>query len=217
MQRLRVSDIREEFLGLKSEETHVIDKTNCRMLEIQGASFLADENAIFGKVNWDYVDREIKWYESMSLNVNDIPGDTPAIWKQVADPDGHINSNYGWMIWSASNGYQYEHVLDELRENPFSRRAVMIYQHPNMWLWYNLNGRSDFCCTNVHQYLIRDDKLHVIVQMRSNDVVFGYKNDRAWASHVLTRLAGDLQIERGDIIWQVGSLHVYERHFHLVK
>lgn len=217
MYNSNVDDVRQAFLDLLLAEDYVIDKTGCKMLEIPGASFLADEEAIFGTVNRDYVEREIQWYESMSLNVNDIPGGTPTIWKQVADPDGFINSNYGWLIWSAGNGYQYEQAKAELRKNPFSRRAVMIYQHPNMWQWYDLKGRSDFCCTNVHQYLIRDGKLHVVVQMRSNDVVFGYKNDRAWASHVLTLLAGHLQIERGDIIWQVGSLHVYERHFHLVK
>jgi thymidylate synthase len=53
--------------------------------------------------------------------------------------------------------------------------------------------------------------------MRSNDVVFGYKNDRAWQYHVLIQLAKDLKVEPGDIYWQVQNLHIYERHWHLVK
>jgi len=75
---------------------------------------------------------------------------------------------------------------------------------------------SDFMCTNAVQYLIRDDKLNAIVQMRSNDVVYGYRNDYAWQEHVLKNMAQSLKVDCGNIYWNVGSLHVYERHFNLV-
>jgi thymidylate synthase len=65
--------------------------------------------------------------------------------------------------------------------------------------------------------MIRNNALHAIVQMRSNDVVFGYKNDYAWQSYVLDNLCLETGVQRGDIHWNVGSLHVYERHFDLVK
>lgn len=214
---MTVNEIRERFKDKLHCEKFVVDKTGVKMIEIIGASFLADEETIFGPVNWDYVNREIEWYNSTSLNVNDIPGKTPEIWKQVADPDGFINSNYGWCVYHPDNGYQYDRVKEELIKSPYSRRATMIYTRPTMHSDYNFNGMSDFMCTNAHQYVIRNGKLHVIVQMRSNDVVFGYRNDRAWADHVLTKLANDLEIDKGDIHWQVGSLHVYERHFDLVK
>ena len=220
---LKTADIRRQFKDLYSAEKFVIDKTGVRMVEIYGANFLADEEAIFGTVNYDYVQRELDWYKSMSLNVYDMPGgvkqetNPPQIWMTVADPDGMINSNYGWCIWHPDNGNQYENVVDELRANPYSRRATMIYTRPTMWTDYNKNGRSDFMCTNAVQYLIRDDKLHSIVQMRSNDVVFGYKNDRAWQHYVLLQLCDELGIECGDIIWNVGSLHVYERHFSFLE
>jgi thymidylate synthase len=71
-------------------------------------------------------------------------------------------------------------------------------------------------CTNAVQYLIRDGVLHACVQMRSNDAVLGYKNDRAWQHTVLSRLAHDLSLPVGDLFWSAGSLHVYERHFFLV-
>jgi thymidylate synthase len=208
--------IREEFKFLLENEIFVTDKTGVKMLEIRGANFIADEKSIFGTVNDDYVQRELEWYKSLSLNVNDIPGGPPAIWKQVADKDGYINSNYGWCVWSKDNNFQYNNVLNELVKNPDSRRAIMIYTNPRMWYKYNENGRSDFMCTNAVQYMIRSNRLHAIVQMRSNDVVFGYKNDYAWQSYVLDMLCMELGVQRGDITWQVGSLHVYERHFNLV-
>ena len=209
--------IREEFKWLLANEFYVEDKSGVKLLEIVNASFIADEPSIFGKPNHSYIEREIEWYKSMSLNVNDIPGETPAVWKQVATPDGRINSNYGWCIWSQENGEQYNNVLHELRQKPTSRRATMIYTRPSMWVDYSRDGMSDFMCTNVVQYVIRDQALHAIVQMRSNDVFYGYRNDYAWNEYVLKMLSYDLDVSPGIIYWNVGSLHVYERNFNLVK
>ena len=72
----------------------------------------------------------------------------------------------------------------------------------------------------IKEYLeinVRNDELQAVVQMRSNDVVFGYKNDYAWQQNVLESLSQDLGIDPGFITWQVQNLHVYERHFHLVE
>lgn len=216
MQPYFVDDVRRFFKEQLAAENYVTDKTGCKMIEMVGANFIADEPAIFGSVNQDYVNREIQWYESRSLNVNDIPPPVPQIWKQVATPDGFINSNYGWCIYHEDNHNQFLHCLRTLQKDPESRRAVMIYTRPSMQKEYNKNGMSDFMCTNVVQYFVREGRVHANVQMRSNDVVFGYKNDYAWQKHVLFLLSDGLQIPMGFINWQVGSLHVYERHFNLV-
>jgi thymidylate synthase len=215
---LKVSDIRQHFINELAAENFVIDKTGVKTIEMIGANFEADQPTIFGEVNEEYVERELDWYKSMSLYVKDIPGKTPAIWEQVASTEGKINSNYGWAIYHKNNGLQYLNVLNELHTNPNSRRAVMIYTRPSMWEDYNENGMSDFMCTNAVQYMIRDERLIVVVQMRSNDVVFGYRNDYAWQNYVADRLCDDLQLVREPkIIWNVGNLHVYERHFDMVK
>lgn len=224
MQQNTVVDIRHELALLLQEkaftsvnrEASMTSLTGNTTIEIVNANFIADEDSIFGEVNWDYVKREEQWYDSMSLNVNDFPGGPPQIWKAVADKNGLINSNYGAVIYSDWNFNQYENALEELKKNPESRRAMMIYTRPSMWLDYNKNGRSDFMCTNAVQYLIRDGALHAIVQMRSNDSIFGFRNDKAWQQHVLTRLALDVGVPAGNLYWNAGSLHVYARHYYLV-
>ena len=219
---IKVPFIRESLSHLLMAKDFVTDKSGVRTIEIVNANFIASDPLIFGAVNEEYVQRELEWYKSRSLNVNDIPGGPPQIWKQVADKDGIINSNYGWCIFSAENNDQFYHVATELEERPDSRRAVMIYTRPTMWGDHNKNGRSDFMCTNSVQYLIRKGQIHAVVQMRSNDVVFGYRNDWHWQSHVLDRLIEVVNLRtgqgytRGDIHWNVGSLHVYSRHFYLV-
>ena len=214
-------DIAEIFVNALEAKQFTIDKTGQKTIEIIGASFLADKPAIFGTVNEAYVDAELKWYESESTNITDIypEGDKepPQAWQYTANIHGEVNSNYGHLIYSEKYYNQFENVVLELHKNKDSRRASMIYQRPSIWKEYNENGKNDFICTNAVTYYIRDDKLSCVVQMRSNDVVFGYKNDFAWQQFVLNELAEELSIESGDIVWQAQNLHVYERHFDLVK
>jgi thymidylate synthase len=226
-----VQALRQHFIDELQNERFTVDKTGQKTIEMIGASFIADEPAIFGEVNHDYVKSEIKWYESQSTNIDDIYGDLkppPAAWEYTANKHGEINSNYGYLIYSDRFHNQYNQVWHELVKNPDGRRAMMVYNRPSIWAEYNENGKNDFICTNAVAYYIRDGKMHSTVQMRSNDVIFGYKNDYAWQRYVLDSLVDDYNdsiryaedresVTAGDIHWQVMNLHVYERHFHLVK
>ena len=220
---VKVNDIRWQIATKHEYNNHVTDKSGCKMLEIINAAFTADEDYIFRKPNEDYIKRELEWYKSQSLMVQDIPGETPKIWKEVSSNLGVINSNYGFLIWSEQNWSQYENVRTELQENTESRRANMIYTRPAIWEDYYIDDMNDFICTNNVQYFIRDNKLITSVYMRSNDAVFGYNNDFAWQKYVRDKLIDDLEVdtyhryEPGPIFWNVGSFHVYERHFDHVE
>ena len=211
-----VKNIRNEFVRKRKSEDYVQDKTGVKTIEIVNANFVADEPTVFGKINQDYINRELDWYLSRSLNVNDIEGDVPQIWQMISDKKGMINSNYGYLTFHEDNFSQYYNCAMELHKNPDSRRAVMIYTRPSIWKEYNKNGMSDFICTNAVQYMIRDNKLEVVVQMRSNDVVFGYRNDFAWQKYMADMMCHELKVELGNIYWNVGSMHVYERHFKFI-
>jgi len=155
------------------------------------------------------------------LFVGDIAGETPKIWREHSSRNGEINSNYGYLIFSEENHEQYNHVLAKLLNDKDSRQAVMIYTRPTMHRDWNRDGMSDFVCTNTVSYFVRNGKLEVVVQMRSNDVVFGYRNDYAWQRYVQEQLVADLsalgvECEAGRIFWHVGSLHIYERHYRLL-
>ena len=213
----KVADIRAKLIQKYKDQDFVIDKSGVKTIELIGESFIADEDWIIRKPNYEYIERELEWYKSQSLYVDDIPGETPAIWKQVASKHGRVNSNYGHLIWSDENYNQYENVLQELHRNPNSRRAVMIYNRPSMHQDYCTDGMSDFVCTYANTFMIRDNKLISHYLMRSNDAVFGYDNDVHWAMYVQKMLAQRLLVEVGDIIWTATSLHVYERHFKFIE
>ena len=216
---LTVDDIRQYFIQELRDENFTVDRTNSKTIELIGASFIADEEAIFGEPNVPYIDAELDWYLGCSTNINDIryKDEPPTAWQYAANKYGEINSNYGKLIFDDKYYRQFDNVINELNHEPDSRRAVMIYNRPSIWTEFDENGKNDFICTNAVTYYIRNDELQSVVQMRSNDVVFGYKNDYAWQQYVLEQLANDLNIKPGYITWQVQNLHVDERHFHLVK
>ena len=226
-----VKDIREFFIMELKDEAFTIDKTGQRTIEMLGANFLATEPAIFGEPVKSYINAELAWYESGSTSIYDIHGndkEPPQAWQYAADQHGNINSNYGHLVFADKYHNQYKKAFDELQKNPDSRRAQMVYNRPSIWVEFDEGGKSDFICTNAQTFYIRDGILHMVSQMRSNDVVFGYKNDYAWAQYLMDKFVKDWNdcsdtygthdyIEKGVLKWQVMNLHVYERHFGLVK
>ena len=228
IKRLKASELASVFREmLNSNNIRKIGQDDC--LELQNINFVADQDWIIRQPNYEYADREVEWYLMQSLYVDDIPGKVPAIWKAVSDKDGKINSNYGWCIFSNENGNQYRNCLKALLKDPHTRQAVMIYNRPSMHTDAYVNGMHDFMCTFSTQCFLNDlddenYSLKYIVNQRSQDAVFGYNNDILWHMYVQERLASDLTQKLGKNVYttniecNVGSLHVYSRHFnHLVE
>lgn len=218
-----------EVLGVNYFDTSDIKETMIRKyknndfdatgnISIIAASFIADKPYIIREPNQDYIQRELQWYLSESLNVNDIPGKVPTIWQQCSDKDGFINSNYGWTTFSKENYSQFDKVVEELSNNKASRQGVVIFIRPTMHEDSKRNGMHDFICTYCYNFKIEQNKLYMIVNMRSNDCVFGYNNDYAFADYVFDRMLEKLKetysdLEKGVMFWRADNFHCYPRHF----
>jgi thymidylate synthase len=170
-----------------------------------------------------YIEKELAWYLSKNLSIKGYMEDVE-IWNKICTDDKkRVNSNYGWCVFGPKNGNgkesQYDFALQQLKEHPDGRQSVIFYSRPSMqYEWNdNVHAKHDFTCTYCTQHLIRDNKLEYIVNMRSNDAIFGLINDFAWHCYVYDRLIQDLGVEYGTIHWNAGSLHVYERHWELLQ
>ena len=204
-------------------------------LEMVKQQFIEEEVIILtaGK-NWGQPYSCEEWATTFGLTIPVLDDEIDSLSSIFGNtiPHNVVIDGNGQIIYSDKYHHQYGRVFDELLANIDGRRSTMIYTRPSIWEEYNEDGKNDFICTNAVTYYIRDGKIHCVVQMRSNDVVYGYKNDYAWQLHVLKELTKDYndcylsnaadadyrrEMEVGDIIWQVQNLHVYERHFDLVK
>ena len=184
MKRLYVNDIREAFVTLK--ETC---EERAGTYEIRGVSFSADSPYIFGTPKPKYIDAEIQWYETRDQRVQtlfDIYGKEVDIWKKVAT-NGYVNSQYGHRIYSRHEGLmsQYQAVYKELWDKPESRQAVMYYVPLHI---HTSKNKDHICTTSVQYFITESNYLEVVVNMRSNDAIYGYPNDLAWQKHVQANL-----------------------------
>jgi thymidylate synthase len=129
-------------------------------------------------------------------------------------------SGSGLDAWDRS---QFTNVLEELKRDPDSRRAIMHINEPPDLDRAVCRGSKDVPCTLSIQLLIRDRKLHMLVQMRSNDVVWGLPYDVFSFTCLQEAFLQMLQREGvpvddlGNYVHTAGSLHVYDTHFSMAE
>ena len=122
------------------------------------------------------------------------------------DENGQVHGAYGPRLRAYDGVDQLIEVIDLLRRNPSSRRAVIqLYDHTDL-----IGAHRDVPCTCVMQFLLRDGQLQLIVYMRSNDVYLGLPHDLFCFTMLQEVVARCLAVELGSYTHVVGSLHLYD-------
>lgn len=137
-------------------------------------------------------------------------------WSDFSDDGVSIaGSCYGHKIFSAQadGESQWSAVTNLLRTDPESRRAILTFQ--NVGGPY-LSGRDVACATSL-QFLVRAGALHAVVNMRSNDAVWGLPYDLFVFTMLQELMAATLGLNLGSYHHVAASLHIYERHFRLAE
>jgi thymidylate synthase len=132
------------------------------------------------------------------------------IWRQLANPDGTINSNYGWLLFknrSLPHGRTpWDWACIQLEKDRDTRQAFARLSLPE----FQADGVKDQVCTMHLMFMIRNGTLHTTTVMRSNDVVLGLAYDMPWFCLLHAAMAGHTHAERGSYTHFVHSMHLYE-------
>jgi len=213
----------ETFLKLYEDvmtNGQVISPRGEKVLEIEDYQFTLDPYERFTsfnarKLSLKYIKAELIWY----LRAN--PYDTmitehAQIWTDLRQPDGQFFSNYGQYLFDQNTGIF--NVMETLVNDKDSRRAIISLLQPKHLFIDN----KDVVCTYNLSFRIRNNKLNMSVNMRSNDAVWGTTNDVAAFSFVHEMLFTYLKdhyidLELGTYTHKVDSIHIYERHFEMAK
>ena len=157
------------------------------------------------KWNEEYAEAEWQWYLSGDPHVEtlgDIYGKVPEIWKRMADPNGKVNSNYGYQ-WERNA--QLDMVLEILKHNKDTRQAcVSIYDGKEI-----TDYAFDTPCTYAIQFTILHGRLDMCVTMRSNDLWYGFCNDQYQFSKLQEMDSNKLNIEPGVYYHFAHNMHLY--------
>ena len=162
------------------------------------------------KFNEDYAEYEWNWYLKGDRDASEI-GERAKIWKKMmVEGTTEVNSNYGYF-WNKN--YQLSRVIQELKTNKETRRAIVVHYDINELDRY----KHDTPCNDVLNFYIKDDKLHLTVFARSIDLVFGFCNDQYTFAKLMEMVAFQLDIPVGEMHWMITNLHIYPRHYDMLK
>ena len=157
------------------------------------------------KWNKDYAEAEWQWYLSGDRSISklgELYGTVPMIWQRMADNQGNVNSNYGWQ-WIRND--QIGEVINILKNYRETRQAcISIYDGKEIDKY-----TYDTPCTYAIQFTILDNKLHMCVTMRSNDLWYGFCNDQYQFSKLQELIANEINMEIGTYYHFAHNLHIY--------
>lgn len=194
---------------LKSQE--IIDN---RTKEIENCCLVVknprlwDFSFPYRKISLKYADAELKWYWSGDNSCKTI-GEFAKMWLAISDDGETNNSAYGYILFKKYGKNQLEEVIQELKKDHTSRKAVLNISDPAIDRLHT----KDMQCTIALQFLIRDNKLNTTVYMRSNDVYFGLPYDYIFFMSLAYYVANELGIKVGTYCHNATSLHMYEKDF----
>lgn len=167
----------------------------------------------------DYTTKEMELYNSGTNRVEDF-AKASKFWEKIANGDGTINSAYGYLIWkNKSCGPDdddqitpWDWAQKSLLADKDTRQAILRFSLPE----HSQIGIKDFPCTLFGNFLIRDDKLHLTITMRSNDLWLGLTYDLPWFCGLLDRMLEDIKyvypnVTKGTYTHIAHSAHIYER------
>lgn len=128
--------------------------------------------------------------------------------KEDDNDDNSVRSGYGERLFARDgNINQIENVISRLRDQSTSRRAVIQ-------LFDATDLSEDFKqipCTCTLQFIVRDGKLNLLVNMRSNDAFLGLPHDVFAFTMIQELIARSIGVDVGVYKHCAGSLHLYSR------
>lgn len=162
------------------------------------------------KLSMKYAIGELLWYLSGNNSLSEIQKYTKA-WDRMSDNGETVNSNYGWCIRHKYGFDQWAYVRELLRKSPETRQAVIHIKTADD------KDSNDVNCTCYLQFFIRDGKLYMTANMRSNDLWMGFPYDVFQFTCMQILMSMQLGIPLGFYTHIAGSLHLYKRNLKEVE
>lgn len=148
---------------------------------------------------------ELMWYLAGSDKLDFIEYYIP-MYQDFVEDDGTIHGGYGPRIFPVEGNNQFDSVLALLKRKPETRQAVIqIFSGNDI-----VAQKKDTPCTCTLQFLLRDQCLHLIACMRSNDAYLGFPHDVFSFTMLQEIMAAELGVNIGKYQHFAGSMHIYE-------
>lgn len=169
------------------------------------------------KVHLKSIIHELLWFLSGDSNIRYLKENGVRIWDEWADENGDLGPVYGvqWRSWPTADGRsvdQIQNLLDQIRNNPDSRRLLV-----NAWNVGFIEEMALPPCHTMFQFYVADGKLSCQLYQRSADLFLGVPFNIASYALLTMMIAQVCNLEAGDFVHTFGDAHIYTNHFDQVR
>ncbi|MDE2149093.1 MAG: thymidylate synthase [Gammaproteobacteria bacterium] len=160
---------------------------------------------------------ELLWFLRGDTNVDFLRRHGVTIWDEWADDNGDLGPVYGrqWRSWPTADGRQVDQIdnlLQQLRDNPDSRRLIV-----SAWNVGELETMALAPCHCLFQFYVAPDgngvrRLSCQLYQRSADVFLGVPFNIASYALLTLMIAQVRGLAPGEFVWTGGDCHLYLNH-----
>lgn len=155
---------------------------------------------------------ELLWFLSGDTNIRYLHEHGVKIWDEWADANGDLGPVYGrqWRAWPGKNGEtidQISKVVDSIRNNPDSRRHLVVAYNPTF-----VDEMALPPCHSLFQFYVAQGRLSCQLYQRSADTFLGLPFNIASYALLTHMMAQQCELEVGDFVWTGGDTHLYLNH-----
>lgn len=193
------------------------DRTGTGTLSVFGYQMRFDLGAGFPalttkKLHLRSIIHELLWFLKGDTNIRYLRDNGVSIWDEWADEKGDLGPIYGyqWRSWPAANGEsidQISQVLDQIRNNPDSRRIIV-----SAWNVGEICNMALPPCHAFFQFYVAQDRLSCQLYQRSADIFLGVPYNIASYALLTLMMAQVTGLKAGEFVHTLGDAHLYSNH-----
>ena len=198
------------------------DRTGTGTISVFGYQMRFDLNEGFPclttkKLHLRSIIHELLWFLKGNTNIQYLKENNVSIWDEWADEDGNLGPVYGsqWRNWPSADGRhidQITQVLDQLKNNPDSRRIIV-----SAWNVGEIDKMALPPCHAFFQFYVADGKLSCQLYQRSADTFLGVPFNIASYALFTMMMAQVCGLKPGDFVHTLGDAHLYSNHLEQAK
>ncbi len=201
------------------------DRTGTGTLSLFGDQLRYDLEAGFPlvttkRVHLKSIIHELLWFIAGDTNIRYLQDNGVTIWDEWADEQGELGPVYGsqWRSWptpgdaSRQSVDQLAEVIDQIRENPESRRLIV-----SAWNVALIPQMKLPPCHLLFQFNVTGGRLSCSMYQRSCDLFLGLPFNIASYALLTMMIAQVTDLRPGDLIISLGDAHIYANHVEQVK
>jgi thymidylate synthase len=169
------------------------------------------------KVHLKAIIHELLWFLKGETNIAYLKENGVRIWDEWASPNGDLGRVYGaqWRSWQTPSGQtidQIAQVVDSIKNNPTSRRHLVVAFNPG-----EIDQMALPPCHAFFQFYVSNEGLSCQLYQRSADIFLGVPFNIASYALLTQMIAQVCGLKANEFVHTFGDVHLYSNHVEQAK